>query len=412
MEPLLSGDGFSTIHVLGAAQGLFLAVILVSKRHNSLPNKLLALVMFAFSLELITVVYHGRGYDEVWPGWIGATFPLPLLYVPVFYLYARTLSEAHPVLKRTDLLHALPFVLVALYLIPFYGQSGADKLALLRNPEVHPWTPPMTILNHFKFFYSFVYLVLTLHVLRRHRRRITEAFSSLEHINLAWLRNMVIGGAVLWGVGFVFFLVGLTGPGGEADPIEGYDDYIALGIAAYVYAIGYLGLRQPEIFAPRRAGPVATERVLMPEAAARNGTPPVESVAERTNSTEKPRYARSGMEPEAAQQYVQALLALMEREKLFTNSELTLQELADALALSPHNLSEVINTQLGKNFYDFVNGYRVEEVQRRLQDPHNAHLTVLALGLEAGFKSKSSFNAVFKKHVRMTPSQYRKQAAG
>ena len=83
--------------------------------------------------------------------------------------------------------------------------------------------------------------------------------------------------------------------------------------------------------------------------------------------------------------------------------------MAEALSVSPHNLSEMINTQLGKNFYDFVNGYRVEEVQRRLVDPGSAHLTVLALGLEAGFNSKSSFNAVFKKHTKMTPSQYREQ---
>ena len=88
-------------------------------------------------------------------------------------------------------------------------------------------------------------------------------------------------------------------------------------------------------------------------------------------------------------------------------SDLTLQDLADTLSISPHNLSEIINTQLGKNFYDFVNGYRVDAVQQRLTDPAYAHLTVLAIGLDAGFNSKSSFNAVFKKHVKMTPSQYR-----
>ena len=61
--------------------------------------------------------------------------------------------------------------------------------------------------------------------------------------------------------------------------------------------------------------------------------------------------------------------------------------------------------------YDFVNSYRVEEVQRRLVDPSSAHLTVLAIGLEAGFNSKSSFNAVFKKHTKMTPSQYQQHAS-
>jgi AraC-like DNA-binding protein len=87
---------------------------------------------------------------------------------------------------------------------------------------------------------------------------------------------------------------------------------------------------------------------------------------------------------------------------------LTLAELALALSTTPHNLSEVINTRTGQNFYDFVNGYRVDEVKERLRDPNADHLTLLAIGLEAGFNSKSSFNAVFKKHTSMTPSEYKK----
>jgi AraC-like DNA-binding protein len=116
------------------------------------------------------------------------------------------------------------------------------------------------------------------------------------------------------------------------------------------------------------------------------------------------------MDAAIAQRHVQELLGLMEREKPFTKNDLTLQELAEPLDLSPHNLSEVINTQLGKNFYDFVNSYRVAEVQRRLADPASDNLTLLAIGIEAGFNSKSSFNAVFKKHTAMTPSEYREQA--
>ena len=123
--------------------------------------------------------------------------------------------------------------------------------------------------------------------------------------------------------------------------------------------------------------------------------------------SEKPQYAKSGMDPETARRYKQKLLELMDTEKLYQRGDLTLQHLSDALSISPHHLTEVINTQLGQNFYDFVNGYRVREVQERLADPKYAHLTLLAIGMDAGFNSKSSFNAVFKKHTKMTPSQYR-----
>ena len=75
--------------------------------------------------------------------------------------------------------------------------------------------------------------------------------------------------------------------------------------------------------------------------------------------------------------------------------------------MSAHNLSQVINAKLGKNFYDFVNEYRVEEVKRRLRDPKYTNLKILAIGMDAGFNTKSTFNAFFKKHTGLTPSQYR-----
>lgn len=102
------------------------------------------------------------------------------------------------------------------------------------------------------------------------------------------------------------------------------------------------------------------------------------------------------------------LMALMQPEKPYRDSELTLTKLADMLSVSPHNLSEVINTQVGQNFFDFVNQYRVEEVKQNLANKEMQHFTLLALGLEAGFNSKSSFNAIFKKHTGAPPSEFRK----
>ena len=99
----------------------------------------------------------------------------------------------------------------------------------------------------------------------------------------------------------------------------------------------------------------------------------------------------------------------MKQEKPYLDSELTLLELAGTLNVSPHNLSEAINTQLQQTFFDFVNQYRVEQVKKDLADPQKQHLTFLALALEAGFNSKSSFNTIFKKHAEMTPSEYRKR---
>ena len=97
----------------------------------------------------------------------------------------------------------------------------------------------------------------------------------------------------------------------------------------------------------------------------------------------------------------------MEEEKIFKQIKLTLGELAEMISISSHNLSEVINTKTGMNFFDFINRYRIEEVKKEIIKPVNDNLTLLAVAMDVGFNSKSSFNTLFKRYVGLTPSQYR-----
>ena len=104
-------------------------------------------------------------------------------------------------------------------------------------------------------------------------------------------------------------------------------------------------------------------------------------------------------------------MAVMDKDRPWQDSGLTLADLAARLSTTPHNLSEVLNSQLGQTFYDFVNGYRVREVQRRITAGDARALKMLSLAMDAGFASKSTFNQVFKKHTSQTPSDFR-HAAG
>jgi AraC-like DNA-binding protein len=99
------------------------------------------------------------------------------------------------------------------------------------------------------------------------------------------------------------------------------------------------------------------------------------------------------------------LKGLMEDEKLYRDSELSLRSLSAIMLLSPHQLSQFLNEQMGLNFNNFVNRYRVEEALELLVS--SPEQTVLAIGLYVGFNSKSSFNTVFKKFTGCTPSEYR-----
>ncbi len=394
---MMSGDVLTTIYLLGAAQGIFLAALLATRHYNQVANKILAVAMLAFTLHLFTSVYHLMGWHAVAPHFIGVAFPIALVYGPILYLYARAVSQGATTFPRRWLWHFLPYGLVYVYLGPFFFRDGADKLAYYEAMQVD-WPLDLAIINNLTFVHGLIYAGLTVRVLWQHRRRVKATFSSLDHINLGWLRYVTFGVVAVWGIALTLHIAEMVRPPEVAttDPVQGYVDYVALALVVFVYAIGYLGLRQPEVFTARTHALALIKNGAAPSKAT-DPTPP-----EATR-----RYAKSGMDEATAAALEARLVEAMTTAHLYRNGDLTLQDLAEALTASPHNISEVINTRLGQNFYDFVNSYRVRAVQTRLADPASHTLTLLGLAMEEGFRSKSSFNAVFKKHTGLTPSQWK-----
>lgn len=96
----------------------------------------------------------------------------------------------------------------------------------------------------------------------------------------------------------------------------------------------------------------------------------------------------------------------MAEEKLYLNPDLSLPDLAKHLQTNASVLSAVINTAYGKNFNDFINTYRVEAVKTMLKSPEAQLYSLLGIGLECGFNSKSTFNRAFKKATGKSPGEY------
>ena len=130
---------------------------------------------------------------------------------------------------------------------------------------------------------------------------------------------------------------------------------------------------------------------------------------ETDEAGEKQKYEGYQIDDEIAVAYAKEAKELMEKEKLYRNPDLTLPKLAKKLGLSANTLSQVLNGYCGQTFYNFVNSYRLEEVAAMMRDPKFDNKSVLELLLEAGFKSKSTFNPIFKKWTGKTPSEYRKE---
>lgn len=127
---------------------------------------------------------------------------------------------------------------------------------------------------------------------------------------------------------------------------------------------------------------------------------------------DRPKYIASALTDQQANTMVEKLKQLMKEERLFLQPQLKIGDVASKLETTSKYLSQAINDGLGKNFYEFINEYRVEHVKGLLKDHNNHRFTLLALAQQAGFKSGSTFNTAFKKYVGMLPSTYRKKYAG
>ena len=98
--------------------------------------------------------------------------------------------------------------------------------------------------------------------------------------------------------------------------------------------------------------------------------------------------------------------AWMRERRPHLRPDLTLAALADDVGLPASALSHVVNAGFARNVSEFINGYRVREVQARLLEPGAERLTLLAVALESGFRSKATFNRAFRRETGTTPSAW------
>jgi AraC-like DNA-binding protein len=168
-------------------------------------------------------------------------------------------------------------------------------------------------------------------------------------------------------------------------PISRIWEISALLSVLTMYIVGYFGYNQPVIFPESQNDPLSAP-----------------------NKEEKKKYATSTLTENELTEYVKKLQVLMNNEKIFLRNDLKIGDVAEKMDLPVYYVSQVINEKLGKNFYDFINEYRVEEVKKRFADTKNDYLTILAIGFDSGFNSKSAFYSAFKRNTGMIPSEFKK----
>lgn len=366
----------SYVFIIGAAQGFLLSVFLLKKKENQTANRLLGILMIIFAVDLLNGAAFLTGLIKYFPWAMGFSNTFPYLYGPMIFLYVKILTEGDSKFRTSFWLHFTPFVLVQIYgLLFFYFEGPEYQLSLLDFEKAPPWH--VQLVGNIIPFHGVTYVVLTIVESYRYNRKIKQSFSNIEKINLAWIRHFVAGTVVVWIIVLLAYMLNFVyGEQFQANIL------IYISISFLLYSLGIKSLQQPQVSF---------------------------EVIEENGDKKPPQYKKSGLDESIAEEILISLKKLIEEEKPYLNSKLSLSELAERLNVSTHNLSEVINKKLGKNFYDFINSYRIDEAINLLKDEKYSNYSLLAIGYEAGFSSKSAYYSSFKKVTGSTPAQYKEK---
>lgn len=363
----------------GGLQGLLFSFFLIKKKlHRS--GYIFLLLYFGVILLQITLKLMSKGWlMENWKLLYGISYQLPFLYGPLLYLFVRQIMHRQ-FFRWADLLHFTPFLVLSL----FFGLGYA-----------YPESPIMLfplLLAKFRLILQlvsiYVYHWFALQFLRPGSP--TEAYTSTQQAR--WLKKFVYASLVVCSsVALVNYFMMIFYPD------LNYLRPVFLVLTLFIYWISYEALSNPDVFGVIRGYGQSSDSET-------DGLPRL------TVHRPSRKYVRSNLAPAEADRIGTAVETLMKQQKTFLNPELNIDQLASLVSTNRHHLSQVLNENFKKSFYDYVNAFRVEEAKCLLSDPQKNNHKISSIAYDAGFNSLSTFNDVFRKIAGSTPSHFRKQS--
>ena len=366
---------FNIILLLGTLQGLILSLMLLLPGNDKRQSKyFLAAFMLVLAYNSFGTFCWSSGLDIPWLGFFDSVLPYTFIFTvgSSFYLYIKTTIEpgilsAKTIFKTylpavTDLIFRLCLLIYAVVnRVGLFSALSAGKIDALYRPIA-------MVLMVIVFWY---YLVAAVGLFKNRQTQNVGLTSATEQsLVIKWTRVLLITMtliAVVWAATiFSSVLFNIDGLAFFA-PIE-------IILVIFVYWVGLRGYQHTRV---------------------------VYISGQKAAKT----YAES-LSSEEAEKCVLLLKDAMETEKLYLDPELTVNKLADHLAINPKLISTVLNGQLKKGFSTFVNEYRVTEVKEKMLHPDNRHITLAGLALNSGFNSVATFQRVFKAAENMSPKEF------
>lgn len=361
---------------MAAAQYVLLAALVIAtKRRAERSAWLLAgiLIITAF-VAVDTLLIWSDSTRQLALDWMpGVLFIGSLGYWltgPLLMLYIKSVLYQGFRLKPIDALHILPLVFALLLLSIYYFGLGADAQRALMLDQQFMWTPLMSTLMSGQHLSIIAYCSFCIFLLARYRSELRERYANLEDGERWWLLWIVLGfiAISLWSL-----LLHWTGNaigqtlGNSLGIAKNYFTYL------FVNSLVFISIRNTQLFD-----------------------------AIKPNNSDTKDYS------EVKTEHVNRIERYMETEEPYLQADISLEKLARQLSIPERALSRALNRHFEKNFFEFINAYRIEKAKFLLRDAESKEKSILDILLESGFTSKSSFNTIFKKTTGLTPSSYRK----
>lgn len=302
------------------------------------------------------------------------------IIAPIFYLSVTYYINPTKKWSNRDLmLFPFAFFIIAINIY----------IKIMRNPGEtdEEFFPPWFFLA-FGIVFSLQlipYFYLSYRKITKHQKNIRLFSSTVENVDLKWLEYMIVGSLVMaafWIMNILF----------QASLNTTYLSIVSNSIYLMAFFfIAYHSVKQKEIYPFNQAQKEELSEIII-----------------ETDTPEENR--RKLLTDEKLAECKEELIKLMDTEKPFLDSELSLVKMASLMNVSTHILSYIINNGFDENFYQFINRYRIEEAKKQILNPQMNHLSLLGIGFEVGFNSKTVFNTTFKKYTGQTPSEFKKAA--
>ncbi|GEA11965.1 AraC family transcriptional regulator [Alteromonas sp. KUL49] len=352
---------------------IFSATTHAKKKQNYFLIGLLGLLL----VHILGELYIFSGVYRYAPGIAGFQLPIRMLLGPALYFYAlEAMTTGSNISKKSYALAFFGPVLVIIGTLPFVlGISPDEKLALAnpatRDPELWRIAKLTCLFSAVTFIvFTFAYLFAALKLHSQHRNQLMDKYSAIEQRAMEWLRVMMILWGLVWVMYTANYVATFTG-------IKWLSLGVVLPVLELLILVAFTNL--------------ALKQVVLTD-------------AEKVDPTAKPQPRVSVISVEKMEEIAHKLRASMEVDELFKDEDLSLNRLSIEISISENYISETLSQCLHTNFFQFVNGYRIDEAKQLLL---NSDMLVSSIAYEVGFKSKSTFNSAFKKLVGSTPTAFK-----